>query len=65
MLAVSALVVGALAVVGWVVNVAQSAPNLTELHPVLPGSPSQIFAADGTSLGYIYSPTCAPRSPAR
>ncbi|HET9104592.1 MAG TPA: transglycosylase domain-containing protein [Solirubrobacteraceae bacterium] len=55
MLAVSALIVGALAVVGWVVNVAQSAPNLSELHPVLPGSPSQIFAADGTSLGYIHS----------
>ena len=54
-LAASALVVGALAVVGWVVNVAQSAPNLSELHPVLPGSPSQIFAADGTSLGYIHA----------
>jgi penicillin-binding protein 1A len=51
-----AVAVGALAVVGWVVNVAQSAPSLNELHPVLPGSPSQIFAADGSSLGYIYSP---------
>ena len=54
-LAVSALVVGALAVAGWVVNVAQSAPNLSELHAVLPGPPSQIFAANGTSLGYIFS----------
>ncbi len=51
-----AVAVGALAVVGWVVNVAQSAPSLNELHPLLPGSPSQILAADGTSLGYIYSP---------
>ena len=50
-----AVAVAALAVVGWVVNVAQSAPSLDELHPLLPGSPSQIFAADGTSLGYIYS----------
>ncbi len=54
-LAFCAVAVGALAVVGWVVNVAQSAPSLNELHPLLPGSPSQIFAADGTSLGYIYS----------
>ncbi|MGI9184505.1 MAG: transglycosylase domain-containing protein [Solirubrobacteraceae bacterium] len=55
MLAASALAVGALAVAGWVVNVAQSAPNLSELRPVLPGRPSQIFAANGTSLGYIFS----------
>jgi penicillin-binding protein 1A len=55
-LAVSAVVVGVLAVAGWVVNVAQSAPNLSELKPQTPGSPSQVFAADGTSLGYIWSP---------
>jgi penicillin-binding protein 1A len=54
-LAALALAVGGLAVAGWVVNVAQSAPNLSELRPVLPGRPSQIFAADGTSLGYIFS----------
>ena len=56
MLVVSAVVVGALAMVGWVVNVAQSAPNLSSMTPIAPGSPSQIFAADGTSLGYIWSP---------
>jgi penicillin-binding protein 1A len=55
-LVVSALAVGALAGVGWVVNVAQSAPNLSSLKPQIPGSPSQVFAADGTSLGYIWSP---------
>jgi penicillin-binding protein 1A len=56
-LAVSALVIGALAVAGWVVNVAQSAPDLSSLKPQIAGSPSQVFAADGTSLGYIWSPT--------
>jgi penicillin-binding protein 1A len=56
-LALSALVIGALAVAGWVVNVAQSAPDLTSLKPQIAGSPSQVFAADGTSLGYIWSPT--------
>jgi penicillin-binding protein 1A len=56
-LVVSALVIGALAVAGWVVNVAQSAPDLRSLKAQIPGSPSQVFAADGTSLGYIWSPT--------
>ncbi len=56
MLALSAVIVGVLAVAGWVVNVAQSAPDLSTLKPVTPGSPSQVFAADGTSLGYIWSP---------
>ncbi|MDQ6747924.1 MAG: penicillin-binding protein [Candidatus Dormibacteraeota bacterium] len=55
MLALCALATGGLAVAGWVVNVAQSAPNLSELRPVLPGTPSQVFAADGTSLGYVFS----------
>ncbi|MGA9856325.1 MAG: transglycosylase domain-containing protein [Solirubrobacteraceae bacterium] len=55
-LIVSAIAVGAIAIAGWVVNVAQSAPNLSSLKPLTPGSPSQLFAADGTSLGYIWSP---------
>ncbi len=50
------LAVAGLAIAGWVVNVAQSAPNLHDLHPpALPGAPSQVFAADGSSLGYIRS----------
>ena len=56
-LVVCAVTVGALAIAGWVVNVAQSAPNLNTLKPYVPGSPSQVFASDGTSLGYIWSPT--------
>jgi penicillin-binding protein 1A len=56
-LVLCAVTVGALAIAGWVVNVAQSAPNLKSLKPFVPGSPSQIFAADGTSLGFIWSPT--------
>ncbi|MGI8713694.1 MAG: transglycosylase domain-containing protein [Solirubrobacteraceae bacterium] len=56
-LAICGIAVGALAVTGWVVNVAQSAPELSSIHPSIPGSPSQVFAADGTSLGYIWSPS--------
>ncbi len=53
---VCGIVVGALAIAGWVVNVAQSAPDLRDLPAQTPGSPSQVFAADGSSLGYIWSP---------
>jgi penicillin-binding protein 1A len=56
-LAVCALAVGGLAVAGWVVNVAHSAPNLKSLKPQIPGSPSEVFAANGESLGYIWAPT--------
>ena len=56
-LIVCAITVGALAIAGWVVNVAQSAPSLNSLKPYAPGSPSQVFVANGTSLGYIWSPS--------
>ena len=56
-LLVCALAVGGLAIAGWVVNVADSAPNLDTLPAQIPGSPSQVFASNGQSLGYIYSPT--------
>ena len=52
-LVVSALTVGALAIAGWVINVAQSAPNLSSLQPHLPGPPSEVFASNGSLLGYI------------
>jgi len=50
-----ALLVGVIAAVGYVLNVAQSAPALTTLHPILSGGSSQVFAADGTRLGFIQS----------
>jgi penicillin-binding protein 1A len=51
----SGLVLGALAIVGWVVAVADSAPSLGQLTANTPGALSQVFAADGSSLGYINS----------
>jgi penicillin-binding protein 1A len=48
-----ALVVGAIAAVGYVLNVAQSAPAIDKLRPILSGGSSQVFAADGTRLGFI------------
>ncbi len=42
-------------VTGWVISVADSAPNIDQLKPRDPGQLSQVFAADGSSLGYISS----------
>jgi penicillin-binding protein 1A len=55
LVSVCAVVMGALLAVGWVVSVADSAPNLRDLTPRNPHPLSEVFAADGSSLGYIYS----------
>jgi penicillin-binding protein 1A len=49
------LIIGVVAVVGYVLNVAKSAPALGTLHPVLTGGSSQVYASDGTRLGFIQS----------
>lgn len=50
---------GALALAGgaaaWVLATADSAPDINHLKPRVPGQVSQIFAADGQSLGYFSS----------
>jgi penicillin-binding protein 1A len=49
------LVIGVIAAVGYVLDVARSAPALARLHPILSGGSSQVFASDGTRLGFIQS----------
>ena len=49
------LVVGVIAAIGYVLNVAQSAPALGSLHSILSGGTSQVYASDGTRLGFIQS----------
>ena len=39
----------------WVLNVAADAPDIDTLKPADSGSNTQIFAGDGTSLGYVQS----------
>jgi penicillin-binding protein 1A len=51
----AALLIGSIGAVVYVLNVAQSAPALSTLHPILSGGSSQVFAADGTRLGFIQS----------
>ncbi len=49
------LVLGVIAAVGYVLHVAGTAPALASLHPILSDGSSQVFAADGTRLGFIQS----------
>jgi penicillin-binding protein 1A len=49
------LVLGTIAAVGYVLHIAQSAPALGSLHPIISDGSSQVFAADGTRLGFIQS----------
>jgi penicillin-binding protein 1A len=49
------LVIAVVAAVGYVLSVARSAPALSGLRPILSGGSSQVFASDGTRLGFIQS----------
>jgi penicillin-binding protein 1A len=51
----AALVVATIAAVAYVLNVAREAPALNTLRPILGGGSSQVFASDGTRLGFIRS----------
>src|SRR5919197_304609 len=48
-------IMGGVSVVGYILAVAASAPNIGELKPIDKGSTSKIFAADGHLLGYVQS----------
>ncbi|HEX2128543.1 MAG TPA: transglycosylase domain-containing protein, partial [Solirubrobacterales bacterium] len=39
----------------WVLDVAASAPSIDTLKPITTGGSSEVFAADGTRLGYVQS----------
>jgi penicillin-binding protein 1A len=49
------LVIGVIAAVGYVLHVAGTAPSLASLHPIISSGASQVYAADGTRLGFIQS----------
>ncbi len=56
-LCVCAAAIAALLAVGWVVATADSAPNLTQLSPRHANPPTEIFASDGTPIGYVRTNT--------
>jgi penicillin-binding protein 1A len=46
-------IIGGLSAIGYVVGIANSAPDLTSLRPQDPGRISSVYAADGQKLGII------------
>jgi len=52
---ISMAIIGGLSVVGYILAVASSAPNIDELKPIDKGTTSKIYAADGHLLGYVQS----------
>src|SRR5437870_2702456 len=54
---VSAIVIGALSAIGYVIAIANSAPDISRLKPIDKGASSIIYAADGSRLGYVQADT--------
>src|SRR3954451_1545665 len=51
----AAVCIGILSIVGWVLEIAATAPDIDELKPIDKGASSVIYAADGSRLGYVQS----------
>src|SRR4051812_40479020 len=54
-LVLAVILLGVASAVGWVISVAATAPNIDELKPIDKGATSEIFAADGSRLGFVQS----------
>ena len=52
-LLVTGAIIAGIVAVGWVINVANSAPSLDTRKPIELGATSRVYAADGTRLGFI------------
>jgi penicillin-binding protein 1A len=53
--AITAVIVAVIVVISYVLNVAASATPPSHLHPLVTGGSSQVYASDGTRLGFIQS----------
>src|SRR4051795_8811210 len=54
-LLVTVLLIAAASVVGYIASIAATAPDINDLKPIDKGAISEIFAADGSRLGYVQS----------
>src|SRR3954449_8585280 len=49
------IIVAIASVVGYIASIAASAPDINDLKPIDKGAVSEVFAADGSRLGYVQS----------
>src|SRR3954467_10734488 len=54
-LIVTVVLIGIASVLGYIASVAATAPDINDLKPIDKGSVSEVFAADGSRLGYVQS----------
>src|SRR3954462_10950960 len=52
---IAAILIGIASVVGYIASIAATAPDINGLKPIDKGAVSEIFAADGSRLGYVQS----------
>src|SRR3954449_8518101 len=52
---IAAIIVAIASVVGYIASIAASAPDINDLKPIDKGAVSEVFAADGSRLGYVQS----------
>src|SRR3954451_14969638 len=52
---IAVILIGIASVVGYIVSIAATAPDINDLKPIDKGAVSEIFAADGSRLGYVQS----------
>src|SRR4051794_10700353 len=53
--ALALVVIGIVSVVGYVISIAATTPNIDELKPINNGETSAVYAANGRLLGYVRS----------
>jgi penicillin-binding protein 1A len=64
-LILTTVMIGALSVVGYIVAIAATGPDIAELKPADKGESSSVYAADGSLLGYVQSDTVRQQRPWR
>jgi penicillin-binding protein 1A len=55
LLALTMAMIAGLSVIGYIVAIAATGPDITELKPIDKGESSIVYAADGSILGYVQS----------
>ena len=65
LLLVTAALIGVLSVVGYVIAIAATGPDIEELKPIDKGESSAVYAADGSLLGYVQSDIVRQEKPWR
>src|SRR4051794_23416587 len=55
LLLLTAALIGALSVLGYIVAIAATGPDIEELKPIDKGESSAVYASDGSLLGFVQS----------